>query len=146
VKAAIYRGGGPALNDVIAGHVPAMFGTPLAKQNIDKGDVRALAVTGPKRLELLPDVPTFAEAGLPMPEVDTGAWFGLFAPAGTPNDVVALLNREFNAALKDPEVSAALIKMGLVPHGTTPEEFSDFIRTEMQRWPPIFERAGIAPQ
>jgi tripartite-type tricarboxylate transporter receptor subunit TctC len=146
VKVAVYRGGGPALNDVIAGHVPAMFGTPVVKQNIDKGAVRALAVTGPKRLDLLPDVPTFAEAGLPMPEVDTGAWFGLFAPAGTPGDVIAVLNREFNAALKDPELSAALVKMGLVPHGTTPDEFADFIRAEMKRWPPIFQRAGITPQ
>jgi tripartite-type tricarboxylate transporter receptor subunit TctC len=146
VKVAVYRGGGPALNDVIAGHVPAMFGTPVVKQNIDKGAVRALAVTGPKRLDLLPDVPTFAEAGLPMPEVDTGAWFGLFAPAGTPGDVIAVLNREFNAALKDPELSAALVKMGLVPHGTTPDEFGDFIRAEMKRWPPIFQRAGITPQ
>ena len=146
VKVAVYRGGGPALTDVIAGHVPAMFGTPVVKQNIDKGDVRALAVTGPKRLDVLPDVPTFTEAGFPMPEVDTGAWFGLFAPAGTPRDVVAVLNREFNAALKDPELSAALVKMGLVPHGTTPDEFADFIRAEMKRWPPIFQRAGITPQ
>ena len=146
VKVAVYRGGGPALADVIGGHVPAMFGTPVVKQNLEKGDVRALAVTGPKRLDLLPDVPTFAEAGLPMPEVDAGAWFGLLAPAGTPKDVVALLNREFNAAVKDAEVQAALIKIGLIPHGTTPEEFADFIRAEIKRWPPIFGRAGIVPQ
>jgi tripartite-type tricarboxylate transporter receptor subunit TctC len=146
VKAAVYRGGGPALTDVIAGHVPAMFGTPVVKQNVDKGDVRALAVTGPKRLDLLPDVPTFAEAGFPMPEVDSGAWFGLFAPAGTPKDVVAVLNREFNAALKEAEVQVALVKIGLIPHGTTPEAFADFIRGEIKRWPPIFQRAGIVPQ
>jgi tripartite-type tricarboxylate transporter receptor subunit TctC len=146
VKTAVYRGGGPALTDVIAGHVQAMFATPVVKQNSDKGDVRALAVGGPKRLDLLPDVPTFAESGLPMPEVDAGAWFGLFAPAGTPKDIVDTLRREFTAALKDAELRAALMKMGLEPHGTTPEEFAAFIREEMRRWPPIFQRAGITPQ
>jgi tripartite-type tricarboxylate transporter receptor subunit TctC len=146
VKVAVYRGGGPALTDVIAGHVQAMFGTPVIKPNIDKGDVRALAVTGPKRLDLLPDAPTFVEAGLPMPEVDAGAWFGLFAPAGTPKDVVDILNREFNAALKEPDLRSALVKMGLEPRGTSPEEFAAFIRDEIKRWPPIFQRAGITPQ
>jgi len=146
VKTAVYRGGGPALTDVIAGHVQAMFGTPVIKQNIDKGDVRALAVSGPKRLDLIRDVPTFAEAGLPLPEVDAGAWFGLLAPAGTPPDVIETLNRAFNAALQDPELRAALATMGLEPHGTTPEAFAAFIREEMRRWPPIFRRAGITPQ
>jgi tripartite-type tricarboxylate transporter receptor subunit TctC len=146
VKVAVYRGGGPALTDVVAGHVDAMFGTPVIKQNIDKGDVRALAVSGAKRLDLLPDVPTFAEVGLPMPEVDAGAWFGLFAPAGVPADVIDALNRAFNAALKDAELRSALAKMGLEPRGTTPEEFGSFIREEIQRWPPIFQRAGIVPQ
>jgi tripartite-type tricarboxylate transporter receptor subunit TctC len=146
VKIAVYRGGGPALNDVIAGHVQAMFGTPVVKPNIDKGAVRALAVSGRKRVALLPDVPTFAEAGLPMPEVDAGAWFGLLAPSGTPKEVVDLLGREFNAALKDPELRAAFEKMGLEPHGTSPEEFAAFIREETRRWPPIFQRAGIQPQ
>jgi hypothetical protein len=132
-KVAVYRGGGPALTDVIAGHVQAMFGTPVVKQNIDKGDVRALAVSGRKRLDLLPQVPTFSEAGLPMPEVDAGAWFGLLAPAGTPADTVAWLNREFNAALGDPELRAALKRMGLEPHGTTPQAFASFIREEIVR-------------
>src|SRR5215510_7922352 len=146
VKSAVYRGGGPALTDVIAGHVPAMFGTPVIKQNIDKGDVRALAVSGPKRVALLPNVPTFAELGLPMPEVDAGAWFGLLAPAGVPADVVATLNDAFNAALQDADVRAALTNMGHEPRGTTPEEFAAFIRDEMRRWPPIFQRAGVVPQ
>jgi tripartite-type tricarboxylate transporter receptor subunit TctC len=145
-RVAVYRGGGPALTDVIAGHVQAMFGTPVIKQNIDKGDVRALAVSGGKRLALLPDVPTFAEAGLPLPEIDAGAWFGLLAPAGTPADTIAWLNREFNAALADAELRAALAKMGLEPRGTTAAEFAAFIREETARWPPIFRKAGITPQ
>ncbi len=146
VRPVVYRGGAPALTDVIAGHVQAMFATPVVKQNIDNGDVRALAVTGPERLALLPDVPTFAELGQAMPELDTGAWFGLFAPAATPADVIAVLNREFNAALRDAELRAALLNIGLQPRGTTPDEFSAFVRAEIRRWPPIFARAGIVPQ
>src|SRR5882762_6831307 len=146
VRPVVYRGGAPALTDVIAGHVQAMFATPVVKQNIDSGDVRALAVTGTRRLALLPDVPTFAELGQAMPELDTGAWFGLFAPARTPAGVVALLNREFNAALRDAELNAALLNIGLLPRGTTSEEFSAFVRDEITRWPPIFARAGILPQ
>jgi tripartite-type tricarboxylate transporter receptor subunit TctC len=141
-----YRGGGPALTDVIAGHVQLMFATPLVRTNIESGDVRALAVTGPRRLELLPDVPTFAEAGLALPEVDAGAWFGLLAPAGTPRDVIQRLNHEFNAALRDREVRQGLVKLGIEPKGTTPEEFARFIGEEIRRWPPIFARAGITPQ
>jgi tripartite-type tricarboxylate transporter receptor subunit TctC len=146
VRTVVYRGGGPALTDVIAGHVQAMFGTPVIKQNIDKGDVRGLAVSGQRRVETLPDIPTFAEVGLPMPEIDSGAWFGLLAPAGTPPDVVDTLNRAFNAALADPELRAALLQMGLEPRGTTPAEFAAFIREEIRRWPPIFARAGIKPE
>jgi tripartite-type tricarboxylate transporter receptor subunit TctC len=141
-----YRGGGPALTDVIAGHVQLMFATPLVKSNIESGDLRALAVTGPKRLDTLPDVPTFAEAGFPLPEVDAGAWFGLLAPAGTPKEIVARLNQDFNAALRDPEVRQGLLKLGLEAKGTSPDEFARFIRDEIQRWPPIFTRAGITPQ
>lgn len=146
MRPVFYRGGAPALTDVIAGHVPMMFATPVAKGSIDKGQLRALAVTGKSRLESLPDVPTFAEAGLPMPEVQNGAWFGLLGPAGIPKDIVQKINREFNAALKDPEVKASLLKAGLVPEGTTPEEFAEFIASEMKRWPAVFERAGIKPQ
>ena len=138
-----YRGGAPALQDVIAGNVGLNFGTPLTKGNIDNGDVRALAVAAPKRIETLPDVPTFAEAGLPIPELDGGAWFGLLAPAGTPKDIVQKLSQHFNTALKRPEVSAGLVKIGLAPRGTSPEEFAKFLHEEIERWPPIFARAGI---
>jgi len=138
-----YRGGGPALNDVIAGHVQLMFGTPVTKPNIEHGDVRALAVGAPQRLEVLPDVPTFAEAGLPIPELDAGAWFGLLAPAGTPKEIVAKLNQHFNDALKDPDLRKTLLPLGLVPRGTSAEEFGKFLHEEVQRWPVIFAAAGI---
>ena len=138
-----YRGGAPALQDVIAGNVGLNFGTPLTKGNIDNGDVRALAVAAPKRIETLPNVPTFAEAGLPIPELDGGAWFGLLAPTGTPKDIVQKLSQHFNTALKRPEVAAGLVKIGLAPHGTSPEEFAKFLHEEIERWPPIFHRAGI---
>jgi tripartite-type tricarboxylate transporter receptor subunit TctC len=115
----------------------------LTKGNIDNGDVRALAVAAPKRIETLPNVPTFAEAGLPIPELDGGAWFGLLAPAGTPKDIVQKLSQHFNTALKRPEVAAGLVKIGLAPRGTTPEEFAKFLHEEIERWPPIFARAGI---
>ena len=141
-----YRGGAPALQDVIAGNVGLNFGTPLTKGNIDNGDVRALAVAAPKRIETLPNVPTFAEAGLPIPELDGGAWFGLLAPTGTPKDIVQKLSQHFNTALKRPEVAAGLVKIGLAPRGTSPEEFAKFLHEEIERWPPIFHRAGIKAQ
>jgi tripartite-type tricarboxylate transporter receptor subunit TctC len=146
MRAVFYRGGAPALTDVIAGHVPLMFATPVVKGSVDKGDVRALAVTGTARHPSFPDLPTFAEAGLPMPEVDGGAWFGLLGPAGMPQERVQFINRAFNAALEDAEVRDSLLKAGLLPKGTTPEAFAAFIRDEIRRWPSVFQRAGIQPQ
>ena len=139
-----YRGGGPAFSDVVAGHVNMMFATPVVKQNIDKGDVHALAVSGRQRVKTLPDVPTFAEAGLPLPEIDFGAWFGLLAPSGTPKPVIDALARAFNAALEDSEVRAKLDEMGLGAHGSTPEAFAKHIQEETARWPAIFTAAGIS--
>ncbi len=116
-----YKGGAPALNDVIAGHVPINFGTPGTKSVIDSGKVNAIAIASPKRIDVLPNVPTFAEQGLPIPELDAGAWFGVLAPAGTPKDVVDKLNQHFNEALKDPQVKAQLDKLGFVPVGGSAE-------------------------
>ena len=139
-----YRGGGPAFSDVIAGHVNMMFATPVVKQNIEKGDVHALAVSGRQRVKNLPDVPTFTEAGLPLPELDFGAYFGLLAPAGTPQAVIDALARAFNAALDDPEVRSKLDEMGLAPHGSSPAEFAKHLQDETARWPAIFAAAGIS--
>jgi tripartite-type tricarboxylate transporter receptor subunit TctC len=138
-----YKGGAPALNDTIAGHVQITFGTPVTKPVIESGKVLALAIAAPRRIESLPNVPTFAEEGLPMPELDAGAWFGILAPAGTPKEIVQKLSQHFNDALKYPAVQEQLKLLGLVAVGTTPEAFAKFIHEEIERWPPIFARAGI---
>jgi tripartite-type tricarboxylate transporter receptor subunit TctC len=139
-----YRGGGPAFSDVVAGHVNMMFATPVVKQSIDKGDVHALAVSGRQRVKNLPDVPTFAEAGLPLPEIDFGAYFGLLAPAGTPQPVIDALARAFNGALEDAGVRAKLDELGLQPFGSTPDAFAKHLQDETARWPGIFAAAGIS--
>ena len=138
-----YRGGGPALTDVIAGHVELTFVTPVAKGHIEGGEVVALAAASESRLETLPDIPTFAEAGLPLPEINAGAWFGVLAPKGTPDDVIRKLNETFNAVLQTPEAAAEIKSLGLVPKPMTPEEFGRFMRDDMKRWPPIIAAAGI---
>jgi tripartite-type tricarboxylate transporter receptor subunit TctC len=115
----------------------------MFKGFIDAGKVRALAVTGTKRMQLLPNVPTFAELDYPMPELDAGSWFGLFAPAGTPDAVIAKLNRAAVDALADKSIRRSLINQGFIPVGSSPRDASVFLREEMERWPPILARAGI---
>ncbi len=138
-----YRGGGPALTDVIAGHVDLTFITPVARSHVESGEVVALAAAAEHRLETLPNVPTFAEAGLPLPEINAGAWFGVLAPKGTPPDIVHKLNTTFNTVLEAPETLAEIKALGLVPKPMTPEEFGAFMRDDMKRWPPIIAAAGI---
>jgi tripartite-type tricarboxylate transporter receptor subunit TctC len=146
MRAVPYRGGAPALTDVIAGHVDLTIVAPLQKPFIDSGQVRALAVGSVERLETLPDVPTFAEAGLPLPEINAGGWLGILAPAGTPGDIIRKLNGTFNAVLRDPVVRDELKALGLIPNAMTPEEFATFLRDEMTRWPPIIVAAGISAE
>lgn len=138
-----YKGGALALNDVIAGHVNLTFVTPVAKPQIDAGRVRPLAAAAQTRVQTLPDIPTFAEAGLPLPEISAGAWFGILAPAGTTAEVIARLNQAFNAALNDSGVKDELKRVGLVPNPMSPQEFAAFLREDMSRWPPILAAAGV---
>ncbi len=138
-----YRGGAPALADVIAGHVDMTMVTPLVKPTIESGRVKALAVGSQGRLETLPDVPTFAQAGLPLPELNAGAWFGILAPKGTPPDVVRTLNAAYNAALRDTSVREDLKGLGFVPKTMTPEEFAAFLQDDMKKWPAIAAAAGL---
>ncbi|RYX95393.1 MAG: tripartite tricarboxylate transporter substrate binding protein [Comamonadaceae bacterium] len=136
-----YKGGAPALNDLLAGQVLLMFDTMSAVPSVKAGKLRALAITGATRSPLLPDVPTVAEAGLPG--YATSSWNGLVAPAGTPAAVIAKLNAEANRALAQADVQKALTADGSEPRGGTAAEFGQFIGAETRRWGNLIKSAGI---
>ena len=138
-----YRGTGLVITDLVSGQISFLMDSIVSAQtHIRSGKVRPLAVTGLKRSPTLPQVPTFAEVGVPGMEL-VGNWFGLFAPAGAPPEVVARLNRELNAMLKSPEFVEGLDKVGAEPAGGTPEEFSRTYRQESEAWRGLIQRAGI---
>ena len=127
-----YRGGAPALNDLVAGHLKTQFlSAVIGLQHIHSGVLRPLAVTAPTRLEVLPDVPTMAEAGYP---VDAGYWFGLVAPAGTPAPILSKLEKALVDVLAMPDVKKRLTEMGalVTPLGQKP--FGEFIVSEIKKW------------
>ena len=136
-----FRGTGPALQNVIAGHVPMAFNppTPLIP-HIQSGAIRAIAITTLKRTAALPEVPTIAESGFPGFEATT--WHGLVAPAGTPKDVVATLNRAFVATLNDPGVRKQLTDLGVDVAPGTSEEFRAYIKSEIPKWARIVKASG----
>ena len=137
-----YKGGGPAIIDLIAGNVQIYFSTiPAALQQVRAGKLRALAVTSTTRVAEIPDMPTVAEAGLPGFQVI--GWFGLFAPAGTPSAVVQKLNTEIVKTLKSPETRERLSGHGLIPGGGTPQDLGKFLSEEIARWRKLIQEAGI---
>jgi len=139
-----YRGAGPALNDVLAGHAAMMVISPgPTEAHVKAGRLRALAVTGLKRHDLLPEVPTFAELGLPMPEVDFGTTFGMLAPAGTPQATLTILHKALMEVLTEPQMRQRIKSMGFEPSPTTPQQYGDILREQVEKWPPLIERAGI---
>lgn len=125
-----YKGGGPALNDLIGMHVAAMI-EPMASgyPHVKSGRLKALAITSTKRLPELPDLPTVAESG--FPGFDMPSWYGFWAPTGTPKAVVDRLNAEIRAALQAPSVSSKLASMFFIPVASSPTEFTTFIRREV---------------
>jgi tripartite-type tricarboxylate transporter receptor subunit TctC len=138
-----YRGGGPALADVVAGQVQMTFGNPAnTLPFILGGQVRALAVTSATRNPLTPDVPTMIESG--VPDFVESSFTGVLAPKGTPPAVVARLNAEINAALKNPELAAAFEKLGVSARPGSPEEFGTFLAGEVGKWGAVVRRAGIS--
>ena len=137
-----YRGTGLVVTDLIAGQIGFLMDSIVSAQPHIKGErVRALAVTGAKRSPSLPGVPTFTELGVPGMEFSN--WFGVFAPAGTPPDIVARLNREINAILRSPEVIDTFEKAGAEAAGGTPEQFAKTVRDEAESWKAVIQRAGI---
>src|SRR4051812_49064098 len=137
-----YRGAGPALNDLLAGQVQAIFvGLGVVRS---QPSVKMLAVSQPKRLAAAPDVPTSAEAGLPAFEVNT--WFGVVAPRGTPEPIVNQLNRQMHAALDDPAVQKRLVDGGLEPLKDTPAQFGARMRRDHERFREIVKAAGLKPE
>ncbi|MFO1049426.1 MAG: tripartite tricarboxylate transporter substrate binding protein [Geminicoccaceae bacterium] len=136
-----YKGAGPALVDVMGGHVPIMFDNlPSSTEHIKAGKLRGLAVTTAERSPSMPDLPTIAESGLPGYETYT--WNALFVPAGTPPDVIAKLNEAAVAAVSDPEVKAKLETMGASVVGSTPEELAKHVQAELDKWGPVVKASG----
>ena len=137
-----YKGAAPANQDLMGGHVMMMFDiAPFALPNMRAGKVRALAVATTERLSVAPDLPTMREAG--MPEVQGGAWFALFAPAGTPRSVVDWWNREARRIFAEPDTRERFVSQGAVLPGGTPEDLGAFVAADSQRWGRVIRTAGI---
>ena len=136
-----YKGSSPALTDMLGGQVMMMFDNiPSALPHIKSGKLRALATTGAKRDATLPDLPTIAEAG--VPGYESGVWFGLLVPAGTPRDIVAKLNAEAVKGTKSPEFVKRMTDLGYNIIGSTPEQMTEMLKTEVNTWGPIVKASG----
>jgi len=137
-----YRGSGPAIADLIAGNVPLMFdSTASAMPHIQAGRVRCLGITTAYRLAELPEVPTIAETVLPG--FAAAGWSGIVAPAGTPEPIIARINRDVTGLLREPAVAARIIALASIPDPTTPEDFAAFIRAEIVKWTAVARAAGV---
>ena len=140
-----YKGGAPAAADVLAGHVPMMFEMGYsALPAVKSGRIRALAVTSTKRISVLPDVPTMAEAG--VPGFESYNWQGVIVPAKTPRGIIDRLNRELNAMLTQPALRDLIHGDGSQVGGGTPEAFGSFIQAETQKWAKVVKQAGMLPK
>ena len=140
-----YRGGSLALNDVLGGHVPlSVLSVFQALPYLQNKQIKALAVTSVKRVDVLPDVPTLSESG--VPGYEAALWFGVIAPAGTPEAVIAKINADVARIIASPEMRARLAAQGADPIGSTPAEFLAFMRAEYEKWGRVIKEAHIAPQ
>ncbi len=141
INAIPYKGGAPAINDLLGGQIPMSFNNgPESVGQIEGGTVRALAVTTAARASFLPDVPSVAET---MPGYDTEVWWGLLGPAGMSRDLVEKLSHDFVAALNTEAVKERLTRLGASPIGSSPQQFDAKIRADYRKWGPIIEAAGI---
>ena len=137
-----YKGGGQAVQDLLGGQIQMLVtALPTVEGHLKSGKVRALAFTSSKRVPGAPDVPTLAESGYPGLEVLS--WYGIFAPAGTPAEIVRKLNAEINRVLQAADVRERLTALGTEPTGGTPEQFAQVIKTDTARWAKVVGAAGI---
>jgi tripartite-type tricarboxylate transporter receptor subunit TctC len=137
-----YKGAAGAVSDLIGGHVQAMVSAlQTVAPQVQSGRLRMLAVMSARRSEAFPEVPTLKEAGVPDLEVET--WYAVFAPAGTPNAIVARVNREMNELLKEADVKEVIAKQGLVPEGGTPEALGARVKRELAAWTRVVKAARI---
>jgi tripartite-type tricarboxylate transporter receptor subunit TctC len=137
-----YKGAGGALTDLIGGHVEAMISAlQTVAPHVQSGKLRMLAVMSGERSPAFPQVPTAKEQGLPELEVET--WYGLFAPAGTPLEVIMRLNRDVNFQLQNAEIRELLSRQGMAAAGGTPERFGELVKQELARWTRVVDAAGI---
>ena len=137
-----YKGGAPAVADLLAGQVSAYFANPISGiPFVKSGRLRALAVTSRKRLEVLPDVPTFIESG--FKDFEVVEWNGMLVPAQTPPEVINRLHAAVVEALKDPEVHERLVRAGIEPVGNTPQEFAAFLQEQFNRWDVLVKSNNI---
>ena len=140
-----YRGSVPGVVDVVGGQIAAMVTTHGDfLQNHRAGKLRILGTSGPKRSPFVPEVPTFAEQG--FPELTTEEWFGFYAPARTPADVVAAANAAITGALKDKAVQDGILAVGLIPHGSSIEEMVRWQRSEVEAWRPLIRKIGFTAE
>jgi tripartite-type tricarboxylate transporter receptor subunit TctC len=129
----------------VSGHVPVTIASMLGTMpHVRSGKVRALGVTSARRVATAPDIPSIAEAG--VPGYESLQWYGLMAPAGTPKEIIARLNREAVAALRTPEIAARLASDGAEVVAGTPEDFGAWIRNETEKWARVAKAAGIKPE
>ncbi len=139
-----YKGAAPAVADLLAGQAHMMLNSvSVFPPHINAGKLRALAVGAAHRLPLLPNVPTMSEAG--VQGFDASSWYGFFAPAGTPKDIVARLNAEAVKILHSQEMRDYLVPQGAEPIGNTPEQFAAHIDAELAKWARVVKAAGVTP-
>jgi tripartite-type tricarboxylate transporter receptor subunit TctC len=145
ITAVPYKGGLPALNDLLGGHIPLTFNNlPESIGQVKAGKLRALAVTTAQRTPLLPDVPTIAQSGLTG--YDTGVWWGVMGPARLPANIKAKIARDCAEAMKSLAVRERFETLGATPIGSTGEEFAALIRSDYEKWGPIIKAAGIVAE
>ena len=138
-----YKGSAPALNDVLAGHVPFMFDLlATALPNIQSGKLKPIAITSRQRNPLLPNVPTAQEGG--VKDYEVSAWFGVFAPAGTPAAVVTRLNADLTAIVQAPDMQKRLRDLGADPETAAPDAYGKYVRDEAGKWAGVLKKAGLA--